>query len=965
MAGVSILLPLLSATADTIVFIRFFCSLRSERNNCSKNRQQQVNMPIVHEKEIFFVKIYYFNATHWDREWYLPKEGFRKYLLDMTEQLLDIFDNDPNFKKFTFDGQTIVLEDILEIHPEWRSRLETLIQSGKLMVGPWYVMPDEFLVSGEALIRNLQLGRKIARTFGGEAWQVGYACDMFGHTGQLPQILSGFNMTGTVVWRGIPDDFGPYFLWKSPDGTLMPAVHLIPHNGYGQFALEVRGLKNEPLDEAVFKKQFSKWYAEFSPYWGEAMILSDGLDHAEPNRDTMKMLGWIQECCPDAEIIHTDYREVFESEFATEKKRPILSGELISPVNSRQNIVPQISATLSSRYDIKFANDNCQNTLELEIEPRMAAESVSSTNKFDALLNYAWKHLLQNHAHDSICGCSPDEVHRHMHTRFEEVAEVAKQLTQELNFRDLERLTGDNRWKTLHTKAYDEAEKALLESDSDGKYLLRIYNPLPYAVSEVREIEIQFPATHPYPQKFTELFGCESVNNFELLDEVGDLVDYSIRSIKRRQVLVRATGTSRFYDLYRVILPVNLRASGWTELTLRPVIQPVRNFQSLASGMRSATNGIISLQIESDGTYSVTDLRNGRTYVGQNDYRIDREVGDGWGHIVPVANAVTVGGECKSIRIVHDGPARIEFEIIKAYTLPKEMAAQAGYYENYVGIAESSEKVTLEIKTVIGMDRNSDQVRVHTEIDNNLCDYRLQLLIPTGIMGNYFANQAFCMVERTPGRGSGRKTENYFEPESPDKNFHGIIGKKDAAGGFAFISKSGLHECGALENSATGELTVTLLRAFRRTVEQNGEYEGQLQRKLHFDYLLKCLTPETEAQHLAHTQQLLRTGSPATQLIASHLVQEHKQESFVTLSGNLTFSALKPAANGVKGEIIFRAVNLSAERAAGEIVFCNNFRRAELCHLNETVECTLADTPQCELELQAEPWKIITVKLIF
>ena len=129
------------------------------------------------------MKIYYFNATHWDREWYLPKEGFRKYLLDMTEHLLDIFDNDPDFKKFTFDGQTIVLEDILEIHPEWRSRLETLIQSGKLMVGPWYVMPDEFLVSGESLIRNLQVGRKIARTFGGEAWQVGYVCDMFGHPG--------------------------------------------------------------------------------------------------------------------------------------------------------------------------------------------------------------------------------------------------------------------------------------------------------------------------------------------------------------------------------------------------------------------------------------------------------------------------------------------------------------------------------------------------------------------------------------------------------------------------------------------------------------------------------------------------------------------------------------------------------------------------------------------------------------
>lgn len=915
--------------------------------------------------EGLIMKIYYFNATHWDREWYLPKEGFRKYLLDMTEHLLDIFENDPEFRKFTFDGQTIVLEDILEIHPEWRTRLETLIQDGRLQVGPWYVMPDEFLVSGEALIRNLLVGRKIARAFGGEAWPIGYVCDMFGHTGQLPQILRGFGMEGAVVWRAVSDDFGPYFLWQSPDGTMIPALHLMPHNGYGQFALEVRGLKNEPLEEEAFKKQFRKWFAEFSPYWGDAMVLADGLDHAEPNRDTMKMLGWIQECCPDAEIIHSDYREVFANEFPAGKEMPVLTGELIAPVKSRQNIAPQISATLSSRYDIKFANDNCQNTLELVIEPRMAAESVCGTNKFDAFLNYAWKHLLQNHAHDSICGCSPDEIHRHMHTRFEEVAEVANQLTQELNFRALERLTGASRWKTLHTQAYDYEEKNLSEIDSEGKYLLRINNPLPYAVSEVREIEIEFPTAQPYPQKFTELFGCESVNNFELLDESGKPVDYSIKSVKRRQVLVRATGTSRFYDLYRVVLPVSLRASGWTEFTIRPAVQPVRNFQTLATGVRSASNGMISLQIGTDGTYAVTDLRNGVTYAGQNDYRIDREVGDGWGHIVPIANTVTVGGECKSIRMVYDGPTRIEFEIIRAYTLPREMVAQAGYYENYVGIVESPEKVTLEIKTVIAMDKDSDQLRIHTEIDNNLCDYRLQLLIPTGITGNYFANQAFCMVERAPGRVSGRESENYFEPESPEKNFHGIIGKKNAAGGLAFIARAGLHECGALENSAAGELTVTLLRAFRRTVERNGETAGQLQRKLCFDYLLKCLTPETAALDLAQAQQILKTDSTATQMTAFYLVQEHEPESFAILSGDLTFSALKPAESGIKGEIIFRAVNLSEKSAAGKLRFSREFRRAELCRLDETSQTTLADVPQCELELSAEPRKIITVKFTF
>lgn len=100
------------------------------------------------------MKFYYFNSTHWDREWYQPYQEFRKYLVDAARELLRIFDTEPEFRRFTFDGQTIVLEDITEIRPDWRPKLEELIRSGRLNVGPWYVMPDEFLVSGEAMIRE-------------------------------------------------------------------------------------------------------------------------------------------------------------------------------------------------------------------------------------------------------------------------------------------------------------------------------------------------------------------------------------------------------------------------------------------------------------------------------------------------------------------------------------------------------------------------------------------------------------------------------------------------------------------------------------------------------------------------------------------------------------------------------------------------------------------------------------------
>ena len=113
------------------------------------------------------LNIHVISHTHWDREWYLTHEQFRFRLVALVDRLLDLLDADPDYKHFHLDGQTIVLEDYLEVRPDQRERLRRRIGSGRLLVGPWYVMPDMFLVSGEALVRNLALGHRIAESFGG------------------------------------------------------------------------------------------------------------------------------------------------------------------------------------------------------------------------------------------------------------------------------------------------------------------------------------------------------------------------------------------------------------------------------------------------------------------------------------------------------------------------------------------------------------------------------------------------------------------------------------------------------------------------------------------------------------------------------------------------------------------------------------------------------------------------------
>ena len=166
------------------------------------------------------MKIYYFSSTHWDREWYQSFQGFRKRLAETAEGICDLLEGDPDFGAFHFDGQTVVLEDAAELRPDLAPRLRRLVASRRLLVGPWYVMPDEFLVSGEALVRNLLAGRALARRWGAEPWSFGYVCDVFGHIAQLPQILAGFGIRVALVGRGTNESTTEhFFLWESPDGT--------------------------------------------------------------------------------------------------------------------------------------------------------------------------------------------------------------------------------------------------------------------------------------------------------------------------------------------------------------------------------------------------------------------------------------------------------------------------------------------------------------------------------------------------------------------------------------------------------------------------------------------------------------------------------------------------------------------------------------------------------------------------
>lgn len=905
------------------------------------------------------MKFYYFNSTHWDREWYQPFQEFRKYLVDAARELLRICETAPDFRQFTFDGQTVVLEDICEIRPDWKPEFERLIRSGKLHVGPWYVMPDEFLVSGEALIRNLLAGRRVAAEFGGKAWPVGYACDIFGHIAQLPQLFAGFGFRGAVVWRGTQGECSHLTFWESPDGTRIKTLSLSKRSGYGDFTLNVRGILPLPLDEEKFKQQFRAWVEEDYDGWGKCFVLSDAFDHATPFGETEKMFRCIRELYPESEVIHTDYTELFDNEY-NDPSLPVISGEQIHPADSPKNGAWQISATLSSRVDVKHANDLCQNALELLLEPQLAIRAAAGDVETLPLLRYTWKHLLKNHAHDSICGCSIDQVHRMVLCRLEEVMNLGRTLDEEFRIFDRNRLTGRDFTESIRRSFTEEKEREAVAPD--GCYTMRLFNPLPRPVRRTVELEIPFPAhdAFPYPKRQAEPFGYEFLNSFRLYGTDGGEIPYQLKSVRCNQFRSYYRQDSRRYDIYTVVCAPQLPAAGWGTLEIRPSETFVRSFETLTTTPAGASNGIIELAIHPDGTFDLTDLRSKRCYTGLNDFRIDREIGDGWNHVRPAGNRRICGTGSAQVTLVQDGPVRAEFEIVRRYEVPRELRFDGTLREHYAGISESDETVTLEIVTSVSVDRGSEALNCRTVVRNNVRDCRLQMLLPTGISGNCFASQAFTMLERPAGRTEGNRTESFPEPEMVEKNFDGILGKRDAAGGIAFLSRAGLHEGGALDD-VRSSLVITLLRAFRRTVQTNGEQEGQIPGDRATEYAITLFPPERSATELYGQLQELRVPTPSYLLKTAEAVNR-AEPSFLRVSGPLACTAMKPADDGTPGAVLLRFVNLEKEEKSATITPAETPRRAAKCRIDES---EIEALEPARLTISARPGEIVTVKLQF
>ena len=350
--------------------------------------------------------------THWDREWYAPFRTFQLRLVDLGDKLLDLMESDPSYARYLFDGQMAAVDDYLEARPENEGRLRRLGASGRISFGPWYVLMDEFLVSGETIVRNLQLGLERAAAFGG-AMQVGYLPDMFGHVAQMPQLLCGAGFSDAVVWRGVPWAVDKTaFWWSSPDGSTVRATYL--PDGYSTGASLGNDAKALVRRLEAFEEENSSCFVE-----PDAVILyPNGGDHQEPEE-------WLGRVVAEANAIQDRFDIKISSlpEALAETPRsglPSWQGELRS--SARTNVLMGVA---SNRVDVKQAAARAERALEHLAEP-LAALLMQPERYPEMTLRIAWRELVRNSAHDSICACSHDEVGAAVLHRYAEATRIAE-----------------------------------------------------------------------------------------------------------------------------------------------------------------------------------------------------------------------------------------------------------------------------------------------------------------------------------------------------------------------------------------------------------------------------------------------------------------------------------------------------------------------------------------------------------
>jgi alpha-mannosidase len=722
--------------------------------------------------------------THWDREWYSPYQTFRLRLVDLLDRLLPQLEADPSYAHFLLDGQMAVVDDYLAVRPEAEPRLRALAATGRVAMGPWYALPDEFLVSGETLVRNLQRGLRVASRFGG-AMDVGYLPDMFGHVAQMPQLLRLFGYEHAVVWRGVPsavDRTG--FWWRSPDGSTVRAEYL--PQGYGNGALV-------PDDAKALVRRIAEFEEEQGDLLTGPILWMNGTDHLMPQP-------WLGRVVAEANELDLGY-ELHICSLAEHVRRaptddlPTWDGELRS--GARANLLMGVA---SNRVDVKQAAARAERALERLAEP-LSALFLPPDEWPAALLDAAWLEVIRNSAHDSICACSVDEVCDAVLHRFAEATQIAHGLTDRA-LHALGATVGVDGYTPVIVNPSQRTRGGLVELRLRGSEAPPGTQLVSQRLGEwdlVDDAAIEVATVMVAELEYVRNIGSFTVlgsDGSELISVTREPAGTLVTPLVRRQLAdLRAERSGQ---------RVGVRVTTPPALTVLAHVDCVSGFGWQAwSGSSSAAapatasdlrldNGIVTVEVDpTAGTFSLDGHAGLGRIVDSGD------VGDTYNWCPPDRDVVVDAPVAVSTRVVEAGPVRARIEVRRTYELP-----------THAGEGTRLGSQPVEVVTTLELRAGDDLVRVRVELDNHgVRDHRLRMVLPLPEpAATSLAECAFATVERSLV-AEGGPTELGLATY-PSRRFV-------AAGGLT-VAHEGLLEYELVDLDAgrttAGSLAVTLLR---------------------------------------------------------------------------------------------------------------------------------------------------------
>lgn len=882
--------------------------------------------------------------THWDREyrWSINETQYR--LVEAVDDLLDIMQRDPGFAYFHTDSQVSMIDDYLEMRPERAEEVKKLVSEGRILTGPWYTLPAEYLVNGEALARNIIMGHELSAGLG-KTMKAGYNIFSWGQVSQLPQIYRQFGMDTIIFYRGInqtemdtlefrwkgADDtealgltFGSYHrlnFWKyvylpyilgrekTVDRDALGNAYLTHMCGEGLFENNQWLNGQEPvrdLDAALDGLQTLIETVIHKSSTDELLFLQ-GFDQENPDPIVTELLEKLNAAITDGEIkvaCLEDYIEKVRSKISPElyNALPELSGEMLSVEHTGDPFGPLYNGVFSARMPIKLQNANAEYQLVNSAEPVAAWGRLIGKEYPSLMFHKAWKELLKNQQHDGIGGCHVDRVTRAMIERYEQVCDTAQTITK----KTLKEVTG----------AIDYSQ---LDKDEIG---LVIYNTLPFPRSGIVKCAVDVPKA--WNLRYT---GYNGKGRREICVDAFDLSGKRIPA----QLLCMEDDTIYTYlkfgdvfafDAARCTLVLDVKdipENGYIALKLKPKQGEQRPTEFISPEFGILENEHLTVEVNHDGSLKVTDKKSGVVMDKVHYFEDTSEKAGPLTHNPTYEQLkFTTLNEQASVALVYNGPLQATYQISWRWKLPKrvvtELKIHVPHGSEWVDqgkLRRSEELEELVITSMVTLKKGAKQLHFHTTVHNNILDHRLRAMFRTGRKDAMLcrADSPFDVVKREI---TVPDSSCWYEEAARTWPSHSFVSVSDGMEEATVVHK-GIHEYEVTDDKSR-TIALTLLRCFSNAGNPTEVYEYQEAAECQgiqtFDYWYMVQPGEATDYALAKDAIDMIQPCHAMQTTAhkGYLPAKH---SFICLGGNDSFLVTAVTAGKDANSLLIRGVELA------------------------------------------------------